>query len=125
MMIDALVGHLVGDYILQNDWMAGNKKSKIFPCIVHCFIWTLSVCAFGKLNIAQGAILFITHFLQDNSNVIHKTMGYMGQEKFRDGPCSPWSMIVVDNVFHILTIWMVIHSGLDKWNWQHLFSLWF
>lgn len=26
-MIDAIVGHLVGDYLLQNDWMALNKKA--------------------------------------------------------------------------------------------------
>lgn len=25
-MINALVGHLVGDYLLQNDWQALNKK---------------------------------------------------------------------------------------------------
>lgn len=37
-MISALVGHLVGDYLLQNDYMALNKKKSSFHCMVHCSI---------------------------------------------------------------------------------------
>lgn len=72
-MMGMLVGHLVGDYLLQNDWMALNKKFKNFEgrlaCGVHCFLWTLSVLAFffglavpGQLRIdglAGGATLCV------------------------------------------------------------------
>lgn len=46
-MWNALVGHLVGDYLIQNDWMALNKKQSSLHCAVHCGLWTLSVILFA------------------------------------------------------------------------------
>ena len=107
-MIDALVGHLIGDYLLQNDWMALNKKASTFHCAVHGLIWTACVvaCA-GWWSWPVAAVLFATHFAQDRTAVIRWYMAGVGQEKFATGPCSPWSIIVVDNVWHIATIWAV------------------
>lgn len=109
-MISALVGHLAGDYLLQNDWMAQNKKSSSFHCAVHCGIWT--ICVLGALAIAgeswplwTALPLFVTHFAQDRTQVINRYMAAVGQSKFAQPPMSPWSMIVVDNVWHIVTIW--------------------
>lgn len=100
----AIVGHLCGDYLLQNDWMALNKKSRIFPCVVHCLVWTLLVCLFAGWGWLPAIILFSTHFVQDRTKIISAWMWLIGQEKFMTGPCAPWSIIVVDNVWHILTI---------------------
>ena len=107
-MFDALVGHLAGDYLLQNDWMALNKKKNSLPCAIHCLIWTWSVCWFANWeNWPVASILFVTHFLQDRTGIVLAWMRAIGQEKFATGPCSPWSIIVVDNVWHIVTIWAV------------------
>lgn len=100
----AIVGHLVGDYLLQNDWMALNKKKQTLPCVVHCAIWTACVCLFAGWGLVPACILFITHFIQDRTRVISLYMNVVGQEKFALGICAPWSVIVVDNVWHILTI---------------------
>lgn len=131
-MIGALVGHLVGDYILQNDWMALNKKTSTFHCAVHCAVWTACVVVFAGVDsvtvsdppapgykipvlihcndwasIPIVAVLFVTHFIQDRTGIIRWWMSQIGQDKFASGPCSPWSIIVVDNVWHIVTIWAV------------------
>lgn len=106
-MVEAVIGHLVGDYILQNDWMALNKKQSSFHCFVHCAIWTACVCLFGGFGIVAAAILFVTHFIQDRTSIISWWMDLIGQKQFRTGICSPWSVIVVDNVWHLLTIWAV------------------
>lgn len=107
-MISALVGHLVGDYLAQNDWMALNKKKSTLHCAVHCAIWTLCVVTFaGWWSWPVIAALFATHFAQDRTNIIRWWMSLVGQEQFAAGPCSPWSIIVVDNVWHIVTIWAV------------------
>ena len=106
-MISALVGHLAGDYLLQNDWMALNKKRSSWVCFVHCFIWSLAVCLFAWWPIWCFPILLVTHFIQDRTNVILWYMQTVGQDKFATGPCSPWSIIVVDNVWHIVVIWCV------------------
>jgi len=109
----AIIGHLVGDYLLQNDWMALNKKNPGnlggYACIIHSVLWTFSVCLFAGWPL-QGWVtctLFITHFIQDRTTIIAVWMDLIGQYKFRTGPCAPWSIIVVDNVWHIVTLWAV------------------
>lgn len=110
----AIIGHLVGDYLLQNDWMASNKKQSVLRCSIHATIWTMCVLLFsgwfkihGSQGIIIGFILVTTHFFQDHTNVVAWWMDLIGQHKFRTGPCAPWSMIVVDNVWHIVTLWAV------------------
>lgn len=110
----AIVGHLVGDYLLQNDWMALHKKQSAFRCAVHCALWTLAVCAFaGWWYPAAFVFLFAAHFAQDHTTVIAWWMDKTGQTAFRTGPCAPWSIIVVDNVWHIVTLvvmWRLLGS---------------
>ncbi len=105
----AIIGHLVGDFLLQNDWMALNKKKRSLNCAVHCAIWTLSVCAFtGWWTPIAVFILFTTHFIQDRTNIILWWMTKMNrQQEFVNAPYAPWSVIVVDNVWHIVTLWVV------------------
>lgn len=106
-MISALVGHLVGDYLLQNDWMALNKKKSSLHCAVHCLVWTACVVSFATWPLWTAVPLFVTHFIQDRTNIVSHYMDLVGQTSFRTGPCAPWSSIVVDNVLHILLIWCV------------------
>lgn len=107
-MINAIVGHLVGDFLLQNDWMALNKKNRSWPCVVHCALWTLAVCAFaGWWNPASAAWLFLTHFAIDRTQFIKSWMRLNNQSAFAKEPLAPWSVIVVDQVFHVLTLWVV------------------
>ena len=102
----AIVGHLVGDYLLQNDWMALNKKKHSLHCTVHCLLWTASVCAFsGCWTPLAIAILFATHFIQDRTTIVHFWMTRINNQTiFCQAPTGPWSLIVVDNVWHIVTI---------------------
>lgn len=110
-MISALVGHLVGDYLLQNDWMAQNKKASTLHCLVHCLIWTACVCLFaGWYQWWVITILFGTHFIQDRTQIIRQWMWLVGQESFAT-KLAPWSIIIVDNVWHILTIWLLWKFG--------------
>lgn len=109
-LLSGIIGHLVGDYLLQNDWMALNKKKLggEINCLVHCLLWTLSVCLFSGWHSAAAIIvLFFSHIYQDRTDIIAWWMDLIGQKQFRTGPCAPWSVIVVDNVWHILTIWLV------------------
>ena len=106
-LVLALIGHLVGDYLLQNDWMALNKKKQHPPCLVHCFIWALCVCGFAGFGWIAFLSLFAMHFAQDRTQIIAWWMKWNGQEQFMKPPCGPWSMIVVDNVWHVLQILIV------------------
>lgn len=59
-----LILHLIGDYILQSDWMATNKTSQNFACFCHALVYTLP---FLLLTRSVLALLVIggTHFLID------------------------------------------------------------
>lgn len=114
----AIIGHLVGDYLLQNDWMALNKKKPglngVAACALHTSLWTSSVCTFaGWWQIGYGPesapylVLWLAHYWQDRTGVVVWWMRTIRQGAFATGPCAPWSIIVVDNVWHIVSLWAV------------------
>lgn len=119
--MDWLIGHLVGDYIFQRDWMALNKKKPGWagwiPCVAHCLTYTLAVYLFVGARWPAVAYLavFLAHFLQDRTDIIHHWMTINGQTRFRDGVCGPWSAIVVDNVWHLWVLFMVDRSTIGGW----------
>ena len=104
-LLNAIIGHLWGDFIFQNDEMALNKKKRSWPCFKHCFIWTMIVCFAGNWHHPLAVVwLFGTHFMLDRTQIVKNWMIYNGQEQFATGPLAPWSIIVVDQVLHILTL---------------------
>lgn len=107
-----LVGHLLGDFILQNDWQANNKKKRTWPCLVHCVWYTLAVItvALPELLLSPGviSIIFITHFGIDRTPFIEWWMrNVSGQTSFLRR-LEPWSIICVDQVFHLTILWVVV-----------------
>lgn len=104
-----IFAHLIGDYILQNDWMALNKKSKNFPALVHVLTYCLPFLFCG-LTWWQILLIGAQHFIQDRTNLVIQIMKFKGSEKFATGPCSPWSIIITDNILHIL--WIAFVSNL-------------
>lgn len=38
-----LLGHLIGDFLLQTSWMAENKAKHILPLLVHSLVYTVSI----------------------------------------------------------------------------------
>jgi hypothetical protein len=100
----AIVGHLVGDYILQNDFLANGKKKSTLICALHCLLWTLAVVAFAGWWVWWiPIVLFITHFAQDRTTFVRWWMGKVGQNGFATH-LAPWSIIAVDNVMHIVVL---------------------
>lgn len=100
----AIIGHMVGDYLLQNDWMAANKTKSTPVCVVHAALWTLAVVVCGSVWNPWAVLwLFGTHLVIDRFRLAAKAMDYTGQAGFKAG-MAPWSMIVVDNTWHLVTI---------------------
>ena len=82
-----LLGHLVGDYILQNNYMALNKKTSTFAGIVHCLIWSCSVILFmpeiwGKLHILFLPI-FLSHYVLDTSSFVDSFLDMIGGRSYK------------------------------------------
>lgn len=104
--MDWLIAHLVGDYLCQNDWMAANKKRRTWPCIVHVALYTLSVWLFTGWGAIPLAIVAVTHFIQDRTQIVAWWMRINNQSGFAQPPLAPWSCIVVDNVWHLLVLYL-------------------
>ena len=65
-MTEMVLGHLMGDYIAQNNWMALNKskydKLGWVACLTHCVIYTLCVCVFMQNWESKWVIaVFLSH----------------------------------------------------------------
>ena len=108
--MELLLGHLIGDYLLQSDWMALNKKKRgskgFLPCIIHCILWTLSVYIFTvgfKVNITIFILLFLSHYILDRTNIVK----YIINKTIMPNP-TMWKIIIVDNTLHLLFAYFIL-----------------
>jgi hypothetical protein len=107
----ALVLHLIGDWLLQNDWMARCKSNLRHPAAwVHAGIH--GVLLGLVLGWRGGLVLGVVHMLVDTrapqrwwSRVFRQT---------QDGEMGTHVMIWGDQVIHIVTIalWLVLAPHL-------------
>lgn len=108
--MNIIVGHMIGDYLLQSDWMALNKKKSgingLIACIVHCLIWTVSVYAFCFRQVGSVLVfilLFASHFVLDRTNIIK---WYCNATRLMPNPAM-WKIILCDNTLHFLMVYLI------------------
>ena len=108
--MEILIGHLIGDYVLQTDWMASNKKRwdliGWLSCIIHCLVWTLSISfmvGFKTLDVI--ILLFLSHLIIDKTNIVKF---YLNTFRIMPEP-DLWKIIIVDNTFHLLIVYWLIN----------------
>ncbi|HEU4965207.1 MAG TPA: DUF3307 domain-containing protein [Bacilli bacterium] len=102
-----LVGHLVGDYLLQTDWMANHKKEKSWrgelACHVHCLLWTLAVLVFtGWWDGPHIALVYLSHYLLDRTPLVRWYVTAVNQS-----PPPLWVHILVDNTLHLVFLFLI------------------
>lgn len=73
-MFEILLGHLVGDFMLQNENMAINKsKYNLIGwtyCTIHCILYTIAVCTImWNFNSYWIIAVFFSHFLIDKFGI--------------------------------------------------------
>lgn len=62
--MEQLLLHLIGDYVLQSDWMASRKTSWSFEALVHATVYSLPFLLL-RPSWAAFAVILTTHFLID------------------------------------------------------------
>jgi len=116
-----ILGHLVGDYLFQADWMAYNKARKDIvgwmTCLAHCAVYSLCMgLAFNFLTgISLGdaglvaAIAFVAHFPIDKTSFAKVWMRAILGKGQNVGPNFDvqsmfyWFVyVVVDNTMHLV-----------------------
>ncbi len=61
---DQLLAHAVGDYLLQSDWMAGEKTKKSVAALAHVATYFLPFL-FLTRSLPALAVIISTHFIID------------------------------------------------------------
>ena len=106
--------HLIGDYFLQTDEMAINKKLKgvdgDYACFMYVVSYMIPFCFLTDFNLVQILLIGAQHYIQDRTYFVQWFMVHTGSEKFTKEPMAPWSLVVVDNIFHL--IWIAIVAQL-------------
>ena len=98
------VAHLIGDFILQNEWMAMNKKQNTAPCLVHGLVYLVPflIC---NLQWWQIALIGFQHFAQDRTGFVFwwlRVWKRADPDQWQDLP------LFVDQAFHVMWIAIVL-----------------
>ena len=101
------LAHLIGDYLLQTEWMAKYKAQQWRPLLAHCFVYTLVVGIVGFLFLPGGlswwaiGLIFVSHVILDRRGFVgfwyRRVMGVTDEK-------SKWLMIMVDQIFHLIIL---------------------
>jgi hypothetical protein len=108
-----LIGHLIGDWAFQNDWMVRHKQDALFnrAVFIHCAAYTAVLLvvlwlAAGRLPLLDfvyfGGVVYISHWLIDATNAADHWMRILQQSNVL------FVRIVVDQIFHLLIIALLI-----------------
>jgi hypothetical protein len=97
----AFVAHLVGDFLLQNDWMARHKTKLHHPAAwIHAGIHALLLAwALGWMG---GVVLGIVHLLVDTGRPLDWWIRVF--KKCEGSPQLPLIRLWTDQAIHIATI---------------------
>ena len=111
--MEQLLLHLLGDFVIQNDWMALNKKKPSWlghlACQIHCILYSLPFLLVG--NLQQVFLIYLGHFIIDRWDFIGCFLaarnGVWDVENFgfsheRPKFISVWLYIITDNTFHLI-----------------------
>ncbi len=105
----SLMLHLLGDYILQNDWMATKKTTGALPALIHAAIYSAPFALL--VPSVWWAPIFTTHYLIDRYRLAvlwirlvnwNWNSTNFGFDENKPKYMSVWLMIIVDNFFHIV-----------------------
>ena len=101
------LAHLIGDFILQNEWMAANKKQRSIPCLVHALLYLIPflLC---HLRWWQILLIGLQHFVQDRSGFVLWWMRVWKRSRPENWKELP---LYVDQAFHLVWIQIVIWLG--------------
>lgn len=118
---DQFVAHLVGDFVLQSDWMASEKVRSHLAAAVHVIVYSLPF-----LFITQSpevlAVIAGTHFVIDRWRLARFVVwvkntpwrpwaecAATGSHESRPAYLAVWLLIIVDNTMHLICNGLALH----------------
>jgi hypothetical protein len=122
-MMEQLLAHLVGDYVLQTSHMAAHKVRSWGVAMLHAVVYTLPFL-FITLSPWALAVICVSHAVIDHYRLAHyvamiKNMAgdpikwrdyvtYTGYAENTPAWMSVWLVIITDNTMHLLVNYFAI-----------------
>ncbi len=102
--MEILLVHLVGEFLLQNNWMDVRKDDFFLPCIVHVLIYT-ALCFFfiPGTTLLHIPIIAALHFIVDRFAIAREFVRHA-----REGKRDRMITYAVDNTIHLVVLYLVI-----------------
>ncbi|AEG16305.1 hypothetical protein Desku_2793 [Desulfofundulus kuznetsovii DSM 6115] len=98
-----LVGHLIGDFLLQTRWMAEGKIRHWFPLVVHALVYTaavyLSSLLAGGLSLPATALVFLAHLVLDRRLLVD-----FWARRITGTVDIPWLSVIIDQSWHVVVL---------------------
>lgn len=102
-----LVGHAVGDFLLQTSWQAENKsriwKALITHSLVYSTVIYLLTLMAGGISLASTVIVFLSHVLLDKGNIVKWWLKTIKKEQIDNTQ----KRFLVDRSLHVLVLLIV------------------
>lgn len=114
---------MVGDYVIQSDWMASEKTKRWWPAIAHGVSYGVPF-VLATQSVLALAVIVGTHILIDHYRLARHVVWFKNQlapKAFRPGHTATgmsagkpdwmavWLLIIADNVIHMLfNVWAVV-----------------
>ena len=95
-LLAIFAAHFIADFVLQSDWMAINKSTRMVPLFVHISVYTSVMMIFGwKFALANGAAHLVTDFFTSR-----------GSSFFYKRKQNHWFFVVIgfDQLVHQVTL---------------------
>lgn len=80
-LIKLIMCHLVGDYVLQCDFIAQTKGSNWYHLFVHCALYVLPLMVCYGVD-WRLAFIFVTHIIIDALKARYKKITYVEDQLF-------------------------------------------
>lgn len=104
-----VIGHLIGDFLLQTSWMAKYKATRWLPLLAHVTIYTVVVglagVLAGGLSMPAIALIFFIHIFLDRRTFVAFWVKHIQTVKNNE---QPWLLIMADQIFHIIVLALAI-----------------
>ncbi len=122
-----LLAHLVGDYLIQSDWMANEKTKHWWPAWAHAITYGLPFLLVTQ-SLAALTVIVVTHAVIDRYRLARHvvwTKNFLSPRSYwhpwsecsatgyhQDRPpwLAAWLMIIADNTMHL-----AINAAAVKW----------
>ena len=109
-----LICHLIGDFCLQNDYIAERKTRNTAVCLMHVLLYSVPFFALIGPSWPAMAVIVGTHFLIDRFSLTRLWVnGFkIGVEK--DYPIRFWLYVIVDNTIHLTINYVALSHRFEE-----------